>query len=298
MKHTNKFLQLQFCLLLLLLTVLPSLPSFSISGALFGFDLDIPKLCCKILGLVGGGLAFYYFYQQAESQSKQLPTPFLITAIAGMALVLASMFPGVPFWIDYIAFVILIVAIYLCKGSVGIEWKNRGSQGAYLILLAVLLHVYNGIGNTTMTGIAAFVGLIVYWVGLGRLRTALDSVGEQGTSKLKIAIILGLVAVVLGWIPLLGKIVGGIFVIIAFIFEFMGYGLLKGSNAIGSEGQTGAGKLRTSMIVLLIAAIFGIIPGLGIVNKILSILALWLVFQGWAMILSGMETKEENKLIN
>lgn len=290
MERISKFLQLQFCMLLLLLTVLPE---FNLLSSLLGFNFDIPKFACKVLGLIGGGMAFYYFYKDAQSKSQQLPTPFLATAIGGMALILLSMIPGIPSWLEYIAIILLLAALYLCKESLGIEWSNRGSQGAYFILLAVLLHVYNSIGDTMMTGIAALVGLIMYWIGLGKIRTSLDSVGEQGVSKLKIAVILGLVGVIIGWIPLIGGIIGGILAILAFVFEFMGYGLLKGSNAISNEGQIGAGKLRTSMIILLVATVIGFIPGLGIVEKILSIIAVWFVFQGWSLILSGMETRAE-----
>lgn len=290
MERISKFLQLQFCMLLLLLTVLPE---FNLLSSLLGFNFDIPKFACKVLGLIGGGMAFYYFYKDAQSKSQQLPTPFLVTAIGGMALILLSMIPGIPSWLEYIAIILLLAALYLCKESLGIEWSNRGSQGAYFILLAVLLHVYNSIGDTMMTGIAALVGLIMYWIGLGKIRTSLDSVGEQGVSKLKIAVILGLAGVIIGWIPLIGGIIGGILAILAFVFEFMGYGLLKGSNAIGNEGQIGAGKLRTSMIILLVATVIGFIPGLGIVEKILSIIAVWFVFQGWSLILSGMETRAE-----
>ncbi|WP_195476342.1 hypothetical protein [Bacteroides finegoldii] len=290
MERISKFLQLQFCMLLLLLTVLPE---FNLLSSLLGFNFDIPKFACKVLGLIGGGMAFYYFYKDTQSKSQQLPTPFLATAIGGMALILLSMIPGIPSWLEYIAIILLLAALYLCKESLGIEWSNRGSQGAYFILLAVLLHVYNSIGDTMMTGIAALVGLIMYWIGLGKIRTSLDSVGEQGVSKLKIAVILGLVGVIIGWIPLIGGIIGGILAILAFVFEFMGYGLLKGSNAIGNEGQIGAGKLRTSMIILLAATVIGFIPGLGIVEKILSIIAVWFVFQGWSLILSGMETRAE-----
>lgn len=290
MERISKFLQLQFCMLLLLLAVLPE---FNLLSSLLGFNFDIPKFACKVLGLIGGGMAFYYFYKDTQSKSQQLPTPFLATAIGGMALILLSMIPGIPSWLEYIAIILLLAALYLCKESLGIEWSNRGSQGAYFILLAVLLHVYNSIGDTMMTGIAALVGLIMYWIGLGKIRTSLDSVGEQGVSKLKIAVILGLVGVIIGWIPLIGGIIGGILAILAFVFEFMGYGLLKGSNAIGNEGQIGAGKLRTSMIILLAATVIGFIPGLGIVEKILSIIAVWFVFQGWSLILSGMETRAE-----
>lgn len=288
MKNINKFLQLQFCMVLLLLTVLPE---FNLISALFGVSFDIPAFSCKALGLIGGGMALFHFYKEAQAKSQQLPMPFLATAAGGMLLVVLSLIPGIPSWLEYIALLALLVAIYLCKSSLGIEWKNRGSQGAYFILLAVLLHVYNSIGDTVMTGIAALIGLIIYWMGLARIRTALDSVGEQGVGKLKIAVILGLIGVVIGWIPLIGGIIGGILVILAFIFEFMGYGLLKTSGAMGNDGQVGAGKLRTSMILLLVAAVIGFIPLLGIVEKLLSLVALWLVFQGWSMMLQGMEAK-------
>lgn len=84
MERISKFLQLQFCMLLLLLTVLPE---FNLLSSLLGFNFDIPKFACKVLGLIGGGMAFYYFYKDTQSKSQQLPTPFLATAIGGMALI-------------------------------------------------------------------------------------------------------------------------------------------------------------------------------------------------------------------
>lgn len=71
MKQINKFLQLQFCLLILVLTVLPE---FDLMGSLFGFSFDIPKFCCKVLGLVGGGMAFYYFIMKHNRN----PSNFLL----------------------------------------------------------------------------------------------------------------------------------------------------------------------------------------------------------------------------
>ena len=48
MERISKFLQLQFCMLLLLLTVLPE---FNLLSSLLGFNFDIPKFACKVLGL-------------------------------------------------------------------------------------------------------------------------------------------------------------------------------------------------------------------------------------------------------
>lgn len=167
--------------------------------------------------------------------------------------------------------------------------KMQGHRGAYLVLMAILLRVYDSIGDTTVTGIAALIGLVLYIVGLGKLKANLDAKGAQGISRLKVAIILGIVAIIFGWIPLLGSIVAGILFIIGFIFEFLGYGAMKQSASLGFEGQQGAGQLRISMIILLVGAIVDLIPFTGMVVGFISLVALWLIFKGWNMILSGIE---------
>lgn len=277
----QKFVQLQFCLLLLVCTLLPDFTS------LIGLpSVDIPVLCCKIIGLVGGGLALFTFY---KSLGQALPMPFLVIAGSGLVLTLLTLFPGMPNWLNYIGLVVLLIAFFMSKGSVGIQWENAGSQGAYLVLMAILLRVYDSIGDTTVTGIAALIGLVLYIVGLGKLKANLDAKGAQGISRLKVAIILGIVAIIFGWIPLLGSIVAGILFIIGFIFEFLGYGAMKQSASLGFEGQQGAGQLRISMIILLVGAIVDLIPFTGMVVGFISLVALWLIFKGWNMILSGIE---------
>lgn len=277
----QKFVQLQFCLLLLVCTLLPDFTS------LIGLpSVDIPVLCCKIIGLVGGGLALFTFY---KSLGQALPMPFWVIAGSGLVLTLLTLFPGMPNWLNYIGLVVLFIAFFMSKGSVGIQWENAGSQGAYLVLMAILLRVYDSIGDTTVTGIAALIGLVLYIVGLGKLKANLDAKGAQGISRLKVAIILGIVAIIFGWIPLLGSIVAGILFIIGFIFEFLGYGAMKQSASLGFEGQQGAGQLRISMIILLVGAIVDLIPFTGMVVGFISLVALWLIFKGWNMILSGIE---------
>jgi hypothetical protein len=183
----------------------------------------------------------------------------------------------------------------MAKGSLGIQWNNQGSQGAYFILLAILLHVYDSIGDNTLTAIAALLGLILYLVGLGKLKANLDADGAKGASRLKIAVILGIVAVVFGWIPLLGGIIAGILLIIGFIFEFLGYGSMKQSASLG---QKGAGYLRNSMIVLLVGAFIDLFPLTGLIVGLISLVALWLVFKGWNLILLGMEVEKEAEIEN
>lgn len=108
---------------------------------------------------------------------------------------------------------------------------------------------------------------------------------------MKVAVILSLVAVIFGWIPLLGGIVAGILLAIAFLVELMGYSAMKRSVSLGVEGQRGAGKLCISMIVLLVASIIDLFPLTGMVVGLISLIALWLIFQGWSGVLEGMENE-------
>ena len=276
-----KFLQLQFCMLMMACTLLPDFWS------LLGVPaFDVAAFCCQAVGVVGAGLALYAFYKGG----MQIPMPFLAIAGIGILCGLLSLIPGMPDWLDYIGLVAALIALVMSGNSLGIQWKSPSSQGAYLVLMAILLHLYDSIGDSTTTGIAALIGLILFFVGLGKLKSGLDEKGAQGVSRLNIAVILSIVAVIFGWIPLLGGIVAGILLIIAFIIEFLGYTLMMQSTALGTEGQAGAGKLRISMIILLVGSIIGFFPLTGMVVGILALVALWFVFKGWSMILQGFES--------
>ena len=279
----QKFLQLQFGMLLVVCTLLPDF------GSLLGIpDFDIAVFCSQLVGITLGGVALYSFY---KVMGTTLSMPFLILAGGGLLLALLSLVPNMPGWLDYISLAALLIALFMSKGCLNIRWKNWGSQGAYLILIAILLHVYDGIGDTTMTAVAALIGLILYFVGLGKLKVSLNADGAKGVSRLKVAVILSLVAVIFGWIPLLGGIVAGILLAIAFLVELMGYSAMKRSVSLGVAGQRGAGKLCISMIVLLVASIIDLFPLTGMVVGLISLIALWLIFQGWSGVLEGMENE-------
>ena len=77
----QKFLQLQFCTLLLVLTLLPEMNVASVFGVP---DIDIPVFCCKVVGIIGAGLALYGFYKSAQDVSAALPMPFLASSAGGL----------------------------------------------------------------------------------------------------------------------------------------------------------------------------------------------------------------------
>lgn len=286
--RVKKYLMLQTGLLLLALTLLPS---FSLSSVFGMPDFNMTQILCKIGGLVLGVKGLLYFFNETKSQQKMLPMPFLISAGIGLLFGLLSLIPnGTPDWLDWLGCAALLVAFFLSTGAVAFKWNNAGTQGAYIILMATIVHFYNNVDNTTMTGFAAIVALVFYFIGLGSIKQALDEPGIAAISKLKLVAILGIIAAVLGWIPLVGAILGTILSIIAFIFELIAYNQLKKSDAIGVQGKAGAGQLFYSLIFILIAAAIGWIPVIGLIAPYLSIVAIVFVFMGWNKIVAGMET--------
>ena len=282
----KQFVQLQFCTLLLVCTLLPDFGSAM--SALFGLSgLSFTVIICRIIGLLGVSLALYSFY---ENMKQDLTPLFLGSVGGGVVLTVITLIPDTPIWLDYIALVLLLVGLYLSKNSLNVEWKTLSTQGVYLILLASLLNLYSNIDGKIMTNLAALVGLVIYIVGLGKFGRSLDEKGMAGVSKLKIAVWIGIVAAIIGIIPLLGTIIAAILRFIAFIFEFLGYTNLKKSETLNEQGRKGAGTLRISMIFMVIAVILGLIPLVGsAIAGVLTIIALWFVFKGWNNILFGLE---------
>lgn len=290
-KLLKNYLLLQCCMLIAFLSVLPQ---FDLMTAMMGFDMNIMVILSKLVTCVGGGLALLRLTGNLKSEGKEIPLLFLIGAGTGLLIVLVSVTPVLPAWLEYAALVLLGIAMFMSKSTLNIIWPKDGMQGAFMILLALCLHLYNGIDSSVMTKIGALVGLVLYILGLDVIKKSLDDTGVQGCSKLKIAVILSMVSIVVGWIPLMG-ILASVILIIAFIMEFVGYGLLKKSASLETEGQGGANKLRISMIVLLIGTVLGIIPAIGSVCEgIAGMIALVLVFLGWSSILLGMNNGIEN----
>ncbi|MCH5311881.1 MAG: hypothetical protein J1E57_08005 [Prevotella sp.] len=282
----KQFVQLQFCTLLLVCTLLPDFGS--VLSSLFGLGgLSFTVVICRIIGIIGLGMALYAFY---NSLKQNFPPQCLYSVAGGLILTIITLIPGTPVWLDYVALVVLLVSLYLSKNSLNVEWKTLSTQGAYLILLASLLNLYSNIDGKIMTNIAALVGLVIYIIGLGKLGRSLDSNGLAGVLKLKIAVWIGIVAAIIGLIPLLGTIIAAILKFIAFILEFLGYTNLKKSETLNEQGRKGAGTLRMSMIFMVIAVILGIIPFVGSsIAGVITIIALWFVFKGWNNILFGLE---------
>lgn len=285
---TKNFLLLQCCTLLLALTLLPE---FDLVSMLTGIELDIPVIICKLIGVAGIGVSLLRISKNKQETSEAIPVPLFALSGGGALLCLFSLVPSFPSWMSYIGLVLLFISLFISKKMLLIEWNKVAANGAYLILLAVILHTFSFINNTTATITAALVGLFLYIKGLDILKSGMDTNGQNAVGKLKTAVIISILAVIFDYIPLMGW-VSTLLAIVAFIFEYLGYSTLITSEVIGHEGIKGARLLKNSMIVLIIAAACSFFSDT--LAGILAIVTLFLTFSGWTQIVFGLQTSNES----
>lgn len=285
----NNFLKIQSCTLILVLALLPE---FNLLSMLTGFDFNFAMLIGELICIIGIGFNLFKLYKSRQISGETLPIPYLVTNGGGAILALLSLIPSIPDWVSYFALILLFVSMFLAKKVWLCQWNFDYSQGAYMILLAVLTHSFSFVNSTMATTIAAFIGLIVYWIGLSKLKTGMDEIGKSAAGKLKLAIIFGIAALIFDKIPLMG-IISMILAVVAFVLEFIGYGKLKSSLSIGTEGAMGAQRLRNSMIVMVIASVVGFMSDS--ISGFITLIALFMLYSGWTQITIGMETKDNSE---
>ncbi len=170
--------------------------------------------------------------------------------------------------------------------------KKETIQSITFILSGSLLQMFNGVGSSWASTLAAIFGIILFFMGLKNLKDALDEAGQGAVKMLNISIIIGIVGLVIDLIPGLGLFASVIFVV-AFIFELIGFLKLKNSESIGEIGKSGVTFLLVAMVLAILTSIIGIIPFLGsIVGAVLSLAALIFVFFGWLKIQEGLIEKQ------
>lgn len=285
------FLQLQCSMLLTALTVLPqfnfgSLMSYATGAGIFSMD-SVPVIICKLAGIVCGCLAIYKLY--VSNPGNQKPMITYILSGAGFLLVFLSIF-GISV-VDYLGLLALIAALILSGSGLEISWKSTSVTWSYIIMLAIILYLYTFIEDTVLAQTVGLAGPILVLVGLGMLKSAInDAAGISGTGKLKVAAILAICGIALGWIPAIGWIFALILNIVAFIFGLLGYSSFKSADSIGQTGKEGAGNLFISMIIMLAVVVIDIIPFVGGTLAALgAIAAIFFSYMGWKKIVSGLE---------
>lgn len=286
----RNFLILQSSLLLLMCTVLPDFEeilkdavksSFNVPD----FSINYGGLLAKLVGAVGVCYALYNLIKDGVK-------PISVIILAGFASIIAvlSSFPFIPAWVDFITVILFIIAIVMStKKKIGIEWTSLVSQGFYLILVATVLRLAAGFEEKFLSSVVAIVAFIIYLKALKKAGSSTDINVSGGVSKLKTAVIIGLIGAILSFIPGV-SVVCPVLAIIAFVFEYLAYGMFKQSEVLGGEGRDGAGKLQLSMILLIVGAILGFI--LKPIGVVVDLIALFMILNGWYKILLGIESQQ------
>ena len=157
-----------------------------------------------------------------------------------------------------------------------------------LVLVGTLLTTFNSIGTGWAPTVTAIIGYVFFFQGLGIMKLYLDEPGKAAVKLLTTAVILGLIGTVLSLIPVI-KIVGSIVLLIAFVFEILGFLKLKASETIGVEGQKGVQFILVYIILVIVAVIIGIIPAIGsLFASVLSLIGLILLILGWIKVQEGL----------
>ena len=170
--------------------------------------------------------------------------------------------------------------------------KKETIKSVTFIIVGSLLQLYNGVSGGWASTIVAIFGFVLFLMGLNMLKSSLDENGQGAVKLLVIASILGIIGLVIDFIPLIG-FVSSIIYIVAFVIELVGFLKLKKSDSIGEIGKAGVTFLLIAMILAIVQIFLGLlpIPFMGILTLIIAIAALVLVLFGWIKVQEGLVEK-------
>nr|MDA3779599.1 hypothetical protein [Bacteroidales bacterium] len=151
------------------------------------------------------------------------------------------------------------------------------------------LQMFNGIADGFWSTTTAIFGIVLFFVGLSKLKTGIDNAGQSAVKTLIIAAIISCTGLVFNIIPFIGEIIASIVLLVAFVFQLVGYIKLKQSDSIGTVGKEGATLLIVAMILSAFGSLINIIPLIGgYVVSIFSLVGLILVLFGWTKVQEGL----------
>lgn len=157
------------------------------------------------------------------------------------------------------------------------------------ILVGSMLTTYNSIGGGWTAPLTALVGYVLFFIGLSRLKAALDAVGQNGVQMLTWATMVGIAASAFSIIPLLGAIPAGILGLIAFVLQLVGLLRIRNSTVIGPEGASGVTLLLGAAGIMVLASLLGIIPFAGgFIKSVIAFVAFLIIPFGWIKIQSAL----------
>lgn len=175
-----------------------------------------------------------------------------------------------------------------------------GVLAGFYSLVAVASFVADSASGVASGGLMSLIfdfgaigGFIWYFVKVIKFSQIQgDDQDTAAIDKLKIAILISLVAAVLALIPGLGwlfDLIGGIASAIMALLAFSDY---SRSKTLPKKGVEGAGYLKIYAIIALVGVALSIIPVIGtILSLICSIVAIIFMFMGWSKVASSCPQK-------
>lgn len=165
--------------------------------------------------------------------------------------------------------------------------KKDAITAITMILAGNLLATFNGISGGILSAITAIIGFIIFFMGLSKLKTHLDSAGKAGITLIFLGIAISILGLIIDLIPGIGGIIATIFYIAAYLLELFGFIRMKGTDSAGKQGKTGIGYIIISLILVLVGVVFMFFPFGSWITGILSIFSLFLVVFGWIKVQAG-----------
>ncbi len=163
--------------------------------------------------------------------------------------------------------------------------NTKGITSVTLILTGSILTAINTIGTSWASVIASITGFIFLFVGLTRFKSLLDEKGQDAVKLLIVAAITGTGGMLLDLIPGL-NILASIVYLAVFIIELFGFLRLKESNLCrNSTGSQGINLILISMVTMILAVLFNLIPYIGqALTSLVALFSMILLISGWVKI--------------
>lgn len=140
--------------------------------------------------------------------------------------------------------------------------------------------------------------LLGYWLFYssltGFMRLQRSDADREAVAKVRKSYVLMLVAILVGYLWIPGKIAALVLVIVAYVKMLSGYRGLKRSETFPEEARRGAGLLFASTVWLLVGYVLGMIPFVGgAIESVIGIVVFFCVLAGWGRIRRGAPVLDE-----
>ena len=128
-------------------------------------------------------------------------------------------------------------------------------------------------------------GYALFFVYAGKFRDLLSGDDANAAGSLRNAHLILAIGTLLCLLPIpFVEYIAGIIEIIAWFMLLSAYGKLMNSTSLPELAAAGMKKLRKAMLLSVVGAIIALIPFIGIVGGILSLIAFFMTLKGWSMV--------------